>query len=1056
MADIQSNIQVNIDATEALAQLKALQRQLSLFNTSLSKSTGAAAKAQADLQQNLINSINATGKFNASLKNIKSSAESFTESLEKNKLSTREYFRFAAGSTKAFSKIFKTEFDTIGKVAEERVKTMQTQYIKMGRDANGALKSIAIRPLTLDMKELGTQVALTSQKQQLFGQLLKQGSTNLLNFGKNTQWAGRQLMVGFTIPLTIFGSKASQVFMDLEKQAIRFKRVYGEMFTTQAETQKALDQVRLLAEEFTKYGIAVADTMKMAADAAAQGKIGADLMAQVAQATRLSVLGQVEQQQALETTMSLQNAFGYSAEQLASKINFLNAVENQTVVGIEDLTVAIPKAGPVVQQLGGSVEDLAFFLTAMKEGGINASEGANALKSGLASLINPTDKASGMLADLGINIEGIVKRNKGNVAGVVTEFAFALDRLTDLDRAKAIEQLFGKFQFARLSTLFQNVIKDGNQASRVLDLMGNSTEELAILSERELKTLENATGTKFKKSMENLKASIAPVGEQFLKAVTPIAEFLTKVLDKFNSLGEGGKKALVLLATIFGAIGPVFLMTFGLIANGAANIIKLFGTMRNGFLGLGKQSDRLAFQTQYMSSEQIEAATIAASLDQAHAKLIQTFNQEAGAVGALTAAYQKGIVAANNFAIQNPGSMMPRRKFAQGGWVPGSGNKDTVPAILTPGEFVVNKKAAQENKGFLQKLNKGGFVKREDGTPNNQLLITAPDYQTSAYHFSDSKNKTIPAATWPAVNQDILNKKVQSGEITSTEKNRINGMTGKKLYTGYTILGPSPLNAITSNPNAEVTWAKNFEPYPLTYSELITTRDLLEKVLTNNPDTTYGNKKALMQVYTELDSIGNNPGLYRQIIKNRYVMAGAYSSIRSNAKQEQLLADYSNINSTLGQIFDTAYTPTSTQQTVLKLVNGANNMWRQQLATEFPQLGFFDRNRVPGTKGADSSATHGGYGTSIASHQRLLNVLSATSANSKNVFLQNWKTAAENLPISTGGGRFETVPSLVEKNAQKMFGPTTSFKRKNGTPFWWFSKTKVWNTCTKISARWFC
>jgi TP901 family phage tail tape measure protein len=787
MADIQSNIQVNIDATEALAQLKALQRQLSLFNTSLSKSTGAAAKAQADLQQNLINSINATGKFNASLKNIKSSAESFTESLEKNKLSTREYFRFAAGSTKAFSKIFKTEFDTIGKVAEERVKTMQTQYIKMGRDANGALKSIAVRPLTLDMKELGTQVALTSQKQQLFGQLLKQGSTNLLNFGKNTQWAGRQLMVGFTIPLTIFGSKASQVFMDLEKQAIRFKRVYGEMFTTQAETQKALDQVRLLADEFTKYGIAVADTMKMAADAAAQGKIGADLMAQVAQATRLSVLGQVEQQQALETTMSLQNAFGYSAEQLASKINFLNAVENQTVVGIEDLTIAIPKAGPVVQQLGGSVEDLAFFLTAMKEGGINASEGANALKSGLASLINPTDKAAGMLADLGINIEGIVKRNKGNVAGIVTEFAFALDRLTDLDRAKAIEQLFGKFQFARLSTLFQNVIKDGNQASRVLDLMGNSTEELAILSERELKTLENATGTKFKKSMENLKASIAPVGEQFLKAVTPIAEFLTKVLDKFNSLGEGGKKALVLLATIFGAIGPVFLMTFGLIANGAANIIKLFGTMRNGFLGLGKQSDRLAFQTQYMSSEQIEAATIAASLDQAHAKLIQTFNQEAGAVGALTAAYQKGMIAANNFAINNPGSMMPRKKFAKGGIVPGSGNTDSVPAMLTPGEFVVNKKATQKNRGFLQGLNKGGFVLRSKGTPKQQkqTIISGGAIQTSSLHLF-GKNSPI---------QPPLHT---TGDLA-----------GRKKYAGYTLLGNQAYNNQTEhNPMLP-------SPYPL-------------------------------------------------------------------------------------------------------------------------------------------------------------------------------------------------------------------------------------------------
>jgi len=702
VADVQSNIQVNIDTAPALASLKNLQRQLAIFNTSFSKSSAAASKAQADFAANLVNSINATGKFSAGIQNIQSATERFTQSLEKNKFSTREYFRYAAGSTKAFSKMFSTEFNTIQKVAEERVKDLQTQYIKMGRNANGALQAIAVRPLSLDMEDLATKVAITSQKQQIFGQLLKQGSTNLLNFGKNTQWAGRQLMVGFTIPLTIFGSKASQVFMQLEEQAIRFKRVYGEMFTTQAETQKALGDIRALAQEFTKYGVAVVDTMKMAAEAAAQGKQGADLMAQVTEATRLAVLGQVDQQQALDTTISLQNAFGYSAEELASKINFLNAVENQTVVGIEDLTIAIPKAGPVVKQLGGSVEDLAFFLTAMKEGGINASEGANALKSGLASLINPSDKAAAMLEDLGINIQAIVEGNKGDIKGTVIGFAQALDTLAPLERSRAIEQLFGKFQFARLSTLFQNVTRDGGQAARTLDLTGKSVEELAILSERELGAVENATGVKFKKAIENLKVSIAPVGEQFLKAVTPIAEFVTKILEKFNGLSDGVKSGISRILLIIGGIGPVVLMTFGLLANGLANIIKLFAAVRNGFLGLGKNSNFLGNQTNYLSTEQSEAATIAASLDQAHSKLIQTFTVEKSAVSQLATAYQQAAIAGARLQQTNPGFFRPGAKppgFAEGVVsVPGpKGAGDIVPAMLSPGEAVI---PAEQNEKY--------------------------------------------------------------------------------------------------------------------------------------------------------------------------------------------------------------------------------------------------------------------------------------------------------------------------------------------------------------------
>ncbi len=365
MADVQSNIHVNIDTSEALASIKLLQKQISAFHSSMAKSGAAAAAVSANMQQNLINSLNATGKFSASMQNVKTTTESFTNALEKNKLSMRDYYRYSMGATKTFGKFFRSEFDTINKVARERVKDLQTQYIKMGRDANGAMKAIAVRPLALDMQNLGTQTQIAAQRQALLNQLLKQGSTNMLNFGKNTQWAGRQLMVGFTIPLAYLGTTAAKTFMALEEQAIRFKRVYGELFTTGQETDNMLKEIQLLAKEFTKYGVSVENTMKMAADAAASGKMGADLLAQINEATRLAVLGGVEQEQALETTISLTNAFGIAAEDLTKKINFLNSVENQTVVSIEDLTIAIPKAGPVVKQLGGDVEDLAFFLKAV-------------------------------------------------------------------------------------------------------------------------------------------------------------------------------------------------------------------------------------------------------------------------------------------------------------------------------------------------------------------------------------------------------------------------------------------------------------------------------------------------------------------------------------------------------------------------------------------------------------------------------------------------------------------------------------------------------------------
>ena len=763
MADVNANIGVNIDTSAALAQLKSLQRQISQFHTSISKSSESAAIAQKSLQKNLLSSINAVGAFSAELRTVKTSAESFTSSLEGNKFSMREYFRYAGASTKTFGKLFRSEFDTIGRVAEERVKTLQTQYIKMGRNASGAMEAIAVRPTSLDMQDFGTRTAIAAQKQALFNQLMKQGSTNLLNFGKNTQWAGRQLMVGFTIPLTVVGSAATKTFMDMEAQAIKFKKVYGDLFTPKEETQQALDNITELGKSFTQYGIAVSTTVGLAAEAAAAGFSGLDLQRQTTEATRLSILGQIDTQKALETTISLQNAFGMSSENLAESIDFLNAVENQTVVSLDDITTAIPKVAPVIQQLGGDVKDLTFFMAAMKEGGINASEGANALKSGLAALINPTGRANEMLKSFGINAKEIVTSNKGDLKATVIEFATALNQLDPLNRAQAIEQMFGKFQFARLSALFANVTKEGNQASRVLALANSSVEELASLSEQELGMTAESSMNKFKKAVEDLKVALIPVGKAFLEAVTPILEFVGNILEKFGNLSDGTKKVITLITLGIAGLGPIFLMTFGLLANLLANSLKGAMILRNGYLRLTGQSQILEEQTQYLTMEQLDATAAAHSLDQSHARLTQQFTAEASAVAKLIAAYQQATVAGQKFMLNNPGMMLPgaRKGYANGVIsVPGSGKGDTVPAMLTPGEAVIPAAMAKKYAPLIEGMIAGnipGYNKGFSGQASGSIgtTVEAAKKASELYKAPPVIRSQTTANTWSTMQAEI-------------------------------------------------------------------------------------------------------------------------------------------------------------------------------------------------------------------------------------------------------------------------------------------------------------
>src|SRR5690606_34378149 len=63
-------------------------------------------------------------------------------------------------------------------------------------------------------------------------------------------------------------------------------------------------------------------------------------------------------------------------------------------------------------------------------------------------------------------------------------------------------------------------------------------------------------------------------------------------------------------------------------------------------------------------------------------------------------------------------NMISGFQFNSGGPVPGVGNKDTVPAMLTPGEFVLNKNAVKRiglanlKRLNTQYLNKCGLVKQ--------------------------------------------------------------------------------------------------------------------------------------------------------------------------------------------------------------------------------------------------------------------------------------------------------------------------------------------------------
>ena len=708
--NIRTEFQYDADFGPLLSQIKSLIGQINALNAQFNSLDANSVKVQRGLAQTFLGQMGSVGGFKAQIVDLVAQTDRFGNAIVKNKLGLREYFNEARGA-------FKENSNTM-RLAQQQVRMLQSQMVSVGKG-----QAAVLTPTTLNLKDYNTQLQVSAQRWSIFNKLVGDGTTSLINFGKNTQWAGRQLMVGLTLPLTVFGVTLSKTFREVDAELTRFAKVYGSDLA--GANKKATDDMKQQILDLGKtygatYGIAAKETIALAADIAATGLEGKELMDSVAQTTRLAVLGEVDRQEAMRATLSLQNAFNQNTQELADSINFLNAVENQTSTTLQDFTAAIPKAGPVVKGLGGDIKDLALMLTAMREGGVNATEGANAIKSGLASLINPTKQAKDQLMGFGINLDQIVKSNRGELIPTIMAFKAALDSVDEFTRSQAIEAVFGKFQFARLGALFDNLGETGSQTLQVMDLMGASSKELGEVADEEIRTLTQSTSMRFSRAMEAIKSSLLSVGNVITETIIPfmngLANTINYIVEAFKSLPEPVQKFLKFFAGFTVVAGPI-IMLVGLLANFGGYIAK--GVL--GLTNLGRMLLGLPVNKFQLLTADIIAANNTTDI------LTTSFVEQGVALSRLNTELARYVTNLRATTTANPNLLVGRgvKKYNTGVTkVPGSGNRDTVPAMLTPGESVIPKDMTQKHAGLINSIIKDRIPGYNGGLSPSELGIS--------------------------------------------------------------------------------------------------------------------------------------------------------------------------------------------------------------------------------------------------------------------------------------------------------------------------------------------
>jgi len=731
MANIELNIVALGDFTSVSDQITKLKAQVAALNTSLAGATGAsfdkAAKSVNALSNEFSNALTASGSFTKQTVQLQTETEKFGQSLQKGTLGLTSYYQILTKQQGAAT-------DSVKALAVEQTK-LQNSVIMADPSKQGFYS--VFTPKSIDAVANATKIAANAQN--IYNIAIRQGANELINWGKNTQWAGRQLTVGLSMPMVLFAQQAVSAFNSVNTALTQFQKVYGEGLVP--PSQNSIDQISKQVLDLGRnmaatLGISQEFTVQVASSFAAMGKMGTDLTTMTEQTDRLAKLGNLDQKTATTAVIALQNVYKLSTTQLADAVNYFGAIQKQTSLSMNDLVDAESRVGPIIDQLGGSYKDTAIMLLAMKEAGVPAAQGANALKSAFASIIAPTSAATKEFQKYGINLAQI--KNAGGPVQMIQELQGALQNLNPLIKEQLIEKLFGKYQFSRVSALIDNFGKVGSQTANAMTVAAASSDQIAKLANQEIAQATSSPSAQWTKALNTFKADLYPVGQEIMKIATKVLEFGNKIANLFQGLPGPIKLLMAIFAGVTVLAGPILMLT-GLMANFVGNILK--GVINLKDLVSGGKTMRQLFTPEIVAAQNatdLFAAGLKGDVDQVQlltqaitdltdklAIMKDQMNVGAGIEGLKSAVGATAQVEAGIF------SQMSIPGFASGtnGGIiigPGTGTSDSIVARVSNGETILTAQQTKDNLAVINAIVNGkkipGFNGGKMGVPSRTGL----------------------------------------------------------------------------------------------------------------------------------------------------------------------------------------------------------------------------------------------------------------------------------------------------------------------------------------------
>lgn len=422
--------------------------------------------------------------------------------------------------------------------------------------------------LELDTSKFTSGFKSAINELKVFSDKSATAQQKLNGLGSVFQSTGSLLTKSVTLPLAGVGTASVKLASDFEARMSEVKAISGA-------TAKDFENLKKKAIEMgakTKFSAGEsADAFKYMAMA---GWDAESMMSGIEGIMDLAAASGEDLATTSDIVTDALTAFGLQASDSAHFADVLAKASSKSNTNVSLMGETFKYVAPVAGALGYSVEDCAIAIGVMANNGIKGSQAGTALRSMFTRLAKPTDQVAAAMKQYNISLVD-ANGNMKPLRTLLTEMRERFDGLSESEAAQLAATLAGQEGMSGLLAIMNTSEDDFNSLAGEIDNASGSAQDMADIM------MDNTAG-----AIEQLKGALESagiiIGEKLTPYIQALAEKITELVEKFNSLSESEQDSIIKHALMAASIGPILLIV-GSVLKAIGSVVTIIETIK----GLG-------------------------------------------------------------------------------------------------------------------------------------------------------------------------------------------------------------------------------------------------------------------------------------------------------------------------------------------------------------------------------------------------------------------------------------------------------------------------------------